>query len=311
MDLSSLLLQFFMLCKKDLDESENDGRWLLLRAKVYEEKIKAAFRLFRENGVEPILIKGWAIAREYPNPSQRVYSDIDFCVAPDLFQKCSQFVNDEEFKKLNIDLHCGLRHLDSFLWEDLFENSRLLLVGDVEFRVLCHEDHLRVLCVHWLTDGGVYKEKLLDIYYLIENGSDDFDWDRCLGGISEIRRGWVIKTIGITHRYYNLDVIGLPFFEELKDIPKWLIKTLEEEWATDTKLIPLHTLLGNRAEFWKQLKKRVPPNAIQATIDMEGKFDERPRFYYQMGSLIIRIKPFLKRVYTSLKIIVGRRKINE
>jgi hypothetical protein len=40
----------------ELSEQENENRWLILRAKVEDERIKAAFRLLRDNGIEPILI---------------------------------------------------------------------------------------------------------------------------------------------------------------------------------------------------------------------------------------------------------------
>ena len=33
----------------------------------------------------------------------------------------------------------------------------------------------------------------------------------------------------------------------------------------------------------KQIKKRIPPNPIQATIEMEGSFDARTRVQYQLG----------------------------
>lgn len=286
----------------DNKEKEDEKRWLILRTKVYEEKIKAAFGLFRANDVEPILIKGWAAAKEYPEKYQRVFSDIDLSVSPEEYDKSLKIAEGQEAKALSIDLHCGLRHLDTLEWEDLFKNSVLERIDNVEVRILRPEDHLRVLCVHWLNDGGAYKERLLDICYLLENNLKVFDWDRCFGKISKNRREWIIKTIAIAHKYYGFDISELPFAEETKLIPCWVIKTLEREWASETKLIPLHTLLGNRSEFWKQIKKRFPPNAIEATIEMEGPLDNSRRGYYQIGSVILRLKPSLQRVYNSLKI---------
>lgn len=283
-------------------EKEDEKRWLILRTKVYEEKIKSAFGLFRANNIEPILIKGWAAAGEYPEKYRRTFSDIDLCVAPEDYEKSLKLIEVGEDRKLNIDLHCGLRHLDTLEWDDLFENCVSKLLDDVEIRILRPEDHLRVLCVHWLNDGGAYRERLLDIYYLLENHSDSFDWNRCLGKISESRRQWIIKTIAVVHKYHELNLSGMPFAGELEFIPGWFTGTLEKEWASETRLIPIHTLLGNRQEFWKQVKKRFPPNAIQATIDMEGAFDDKPRIFYQIGSVLYRLKPSLARVFKALKI---------
>ncbi len=283
-------------------EGKNEERWLLLRSKLYEEKIKEAFKLFRENNIEPILIKGWAIAREYPKKHQRFYSDIDLCVSTELYKKCSELVLSEDARQFNIDLHNGLRHLDTVSFDDLFENSKLVLIDDVPIRVLRPEDHLRVLVVHWLTDGGAYKERLLDIYYLIENNKADFDWERCLGIVSQRRRQWICQTIGLVHRYYDLDVSELPIAEETKNIPVWLVKALEKEWSADVWLRPIHTILGDKKELWAQIKKRFPPNAIQATIDMEGSFDNRSRIYYQIGSVFVRMKPSIRRIYDALRL---------
>jgi Uncharacterised nucleotidyltransferase len=284
-----------------VEEDENKRRWLILRTKLHEENIKAAFKLLRGNGIEPILIKGWAAASLYPEKYQRIYNDIDLCVAPELYAEARGLVDSEEGKPLNIDLHSGLRHLDTVEWDDLYENSRILTIDNLPIRGLRPEDHLRVLCVHWLTDGGVYKEKLLDFYYLIENNRSEFDWDRCLNSVSKTRREWILKTIGLTHKYYNLDISELPFADEMRRIPPWLFKTLEKEWATKVSLKPLHTLLTNKKELWAQIKKRIPPNAIQATIEMEGKFDNSGRLFYQIGSIFVRLKPSVKRFYEVFK----------
>jgi len=288
-------------------EKEDEKRWLILRTKVYEEKIKAAFGLFRASNIEPILIKGWAAAREYPEKYRRTFSDIDLCVPPEDYEKSLKLIESGEGQKLNVDLHCGLRHLDTLEWKDLFENSVPELLDDVKVRVLRPEDHLRVLCVHWLNDGGAYKERLLDIYYLLENHTDNFDWDRCFGKISKNRRDWIIKTIAVVQKYHKLDVSKMPFGGELELIPDWFTKTLEKEWASEIKLLPLHTLLGNGREFWKQVKKRFPPNAIQSTIDMEGPFDDAPRIYYQIGSVVYRLKPSIARIFKSIKIYLLNR----
>src|SRR5258708_35044389 len=44
---------------------------------VREIEIADAFNIFREHGIEPLLIKGWSAARPYPEPGLRPYGDID------------------------------------------------------------------------------------------------------------------------------------------------------------------------------------------------------------------------------------------
>src|SRR5207237_5267267 len=48
-----------------------------LFAKIQETKVQSVFRLLRAIDVEPILIKGWAIAQLYPRPGLRPSGDID------------------------------------------------------------------------------------------------------------------------------------------------------------------------------------------------------------------------------------------
>jgi hypothetical protein len=279
------------------ENQENiDSKWFALQAKIHEEKIKKAFAIFRASGIEPILIKGWAAARFYNKESDRLYSDIDLCVEPSLFEKASETAQSEEVKKLNVDLHRGFRHLDSVSWENLFENSQLMKVVDSEIRILRPEDHLRVLCVHWLNDGGADKKKLWDIFYAVENRPESFDWDRCLETAGAKRRRWIVCTIGLAHRYLGLSLKNTPIEKEAVELPGWLISAVEKEWKSKVRLKPLQTCLTDRKKFTEQILKRIPPNPIQATVELEGHFNDRTRIFYQIGNIFSRAVPSIKRL---------------
>ena len=62
-------------------------------------------------------------------------------------------------KGLAIDVHRELRHFDTVAWEDLFANTQIIDEENARVRILRPEDHLRVLIVHWLTNGGVGPRK--------------------------------------------------------------------------------------------------------------------------------------------------------
>jgi Uncharacterised nucleotidyltransferase len=286
-------------------EENMETAWFALHSKIQEEKIKKAFEIFRANEIEPILIKGWAAARFYPSKTDRIYADIDLCVAPESFPKAEALAESRDVQKLNVDLHCGLRHLDTVAWENLYENAKLVKMTDTDtntkIRILRPEDHLRVLCVHWLTDGGEYKEKLLDIFYAVENRPDGFDWERCLEIVGEKRRRWIVCTIGLAKKYFGLSLKNTPIEKEAEDLPEWLISTVEREWKSNIRIKPLNTCLGDRKQFFEQILKRIPPNAIQATILMEGSFDRRTRIFYQFGNFFARIMPSFKRLKTALQ----------
>ena len=278
------------------EEQTNLLRLKQLNFKVHEYRIEKAWKRFENAGFKPILIKGWAAAQYYSEPSDRQFNDIDLTVKPEEFTRAEFFQNNYRGDNTAIDLHRGLRQLDTLSFDELYRRSQIVKCGQTEVRVLCREDHLRVLCVHWLIDGGAKKEKLEDIYYAVENRPAEFDWNRCLNVVSKTRRRWIVCTIALAVKYLGLDLKDTPLADETVEIPKWLIKALEKEWRSDVPLLPIHYYLTNRKELWRQIKKRIPPNPIQATIDMEGEFDNRPRMFYQAGDVFFRLKPSVKRI---------------
>lgn len=278
------------------EEQINLLRLRQLNFKVHEYRIEKAWNRFLNAGFKPFLIKGWAAAQYYDNPFDREFNDIDLVIEPEDFERAEFYQNNYREDNTAIDLHRGLRQLDTLSFDDLYERSQIVRCGQTEVRVLCPEDHLRVLCVHWLIDGGAKKEKLADIYYLVKNRSPEFDWERCLNVVSQTRRKWITCTIALAGIYLDLDLKDTPLAAEKVEIPKWLLKALEKEWQSDVLLLPIHYYLNNRRELWRQIKKRIPPNPIQATIDMEGEFDNRPRFFYQTGDIFFRLKPSVKRI---------------
>ena len=54
-----------------------------LEAGMHEPSIAEAFDRCRRAGVEPLLAKGWAVARIYPEPGLRPFGDIDLFVRPE------------------------------------------------------------------------------------------------------------------------------------------------------------------------------------------------------------------------------------
>lgn len=271
----------------------------LLNLKVQELRLEKVWQQFTEDGFHPILIKGWATALNYPNPADRLYVDVDLVFDDEEFVRAQDYINQKTLV-LAIDLHKGARHLDSLTFAELYQNSVLKPCGNTQIRVPSDEDHLRILCVHWLNDGGAYKDKLWDIYHAVNNRREDFDWDKCLNVVVEKRRKWIICAIALAHKYLELPVENLPFKKEINNIPKWVIKTVEKEWATDVRLMPLHYYLRDKKQLWKQIKKRIPPNPIQATIEVGGAFDNTPRIFYQLADIFKRLLPSWKRISESL-----------
>jgi Uncharacterised nucleotidyltransferase len=291
----------------DTIQPSDEVRWAALQSRVNEARIAEAFRVFHEGGLRPILIKGWAAARLYPPSRVRSYTDIDLGVCSAELDSARALLADDVVRsRLNIDLHDEFRHLDSVDWDVLFDNSELVDIGGTEIRILSPEDHLRVLCVHWLTDSGAHKDRLWDIYYAVDSRGRDFDWDKCLLRVSETRRKWIICTIGLAHKYLGLNIDDLPFAESARNPPAWLIRSVEREWRLGVQLRGLYDSVHDWKAFVAQLKKRIPPNPVYATVECEGEFDEGSRIPYQLKSLLKRAVPAVRKIALSITIDSGK-----
>jgi len=291
-----------LLVNKPLVKNSTDYRWQMLQLRLYEKRIIEAFDFLRQNNIEPILIKGWAAAQTYPEPYQRQFTDIDLMVSPETYSKTVDCLKNYSENYL-IDLHKGAQPLDSLPFESLYKNSITLLCQGTEIRVLCAEDHLRVLCVHWLMDGGEYKDRLWDIYHAVENRPFNFDWVKCLNVVSEKRKKWIVYTISLAHKYFGLNLQDTPLANKIDDIPEWIIKTLEKEWASEINSILLVHCLNDKKKLLQQVRRRISPNPVKATVDMEGNLDNKLQIFYQIGDIFFRLKPSVKRISKALYLI--------
>ena len=281
--------------------SETDPRWTLIKQKANEAKAVRAFELFRAHGLDPILIKGVAAALNYPTSQFRDSVDLDLAVDPDEFYRANELIHSPAAVGLSIDLHRGLRHLDLLDWADLYDNSIETELGEGTIRVLRPEDHLRILCVHWLTDGGANRHRLWDIYYAIENRPIDFDWDRCLKSAGPRRHRWIECTAAMASRSLGLDLSDTPLKGAEGRLPTWFVSTVESEWSDKTLFRPLRDSMDDLPTFLRQLRKRLPPNPIAATVLQNGSLDARTRIFYQLGSMASRSGRSLISIFEGLR----------
>ncbi|MCA1590614.1 MAG: hypothetical protein LC734_09570, partial [Acidobacteria bacterium] len=129
----------------------------------------------------------------------------------------------------------------------------------------------------------------------------DFDWDKCLLPVSPLRRKWVVSAIGLAHKYLDLNIADLPFADEAKKLPAWLINAVEAEWADPVRRVGLDTTVHDPKMFLQQIRKRLPPNPIKATIDTEGEFDDGSRLKYQIQDIFKRFKPAARNVLSTVR----------
>ena len=293
-------------------ELQEAYRFHAVRTLVREHAIKRVLTLLHREGLEPILVKGWAVARLYPEPGLRPYGDIDLVVRPEQYSFTESAISaaiaaNEIDAAYYIDLHRGFEDLDDHCFDELYSRSTLIRLDDVDVRVLSPEDHLRVLCVHLLHHNAFRPLWLCDIAAAVEGRASDFDWDRCLGR-NRRRADWVACAIGLAHELLGADVARTPVARRAERLPSWLIANVLKQWETPysmsqaplTHRAPMANYLRDPRGLLKDLRRRWP-NPIEATVYVGGPFNELPRWPFQAGECIGRTAKFVARLPRALR----------
>lgn len=292
-------------------ELQEAYRYHAVRTLVREHAIKKVLTLLYREGVPPILVKGWAAARLYPEPGLRPYGDIDLVVRPEQHSAAAAAIAaaiaaNEIETEYYIDLHRGFEGLDDHSYDELYSRSTIIKLDDVDVRVLSPEDHLRVLCVHLLHHNAFRPLWLCDIAVAVENRANDFDWERCLGG--NRRADWVACAIGLAHELLGADVINTPVDGRAKKLPTWLVANVLKQWETPysmsqapaTHQAPMTKYLRDPRGLLKDLRRRWP-QPIEATVYVRGSFNEAPRWPFQVAECIGRTATFIARLPKTLR----------
>jgi len=302
-----------------------------LSALIHEREIAYIFSLLRDAGIEPVLVKGWAIARLYPDRGLRPYGDIDICVRPDRFAKAEQALKClESLDGHYVDLHSGFAKLElwygrparglhhgqdahaTLLWDKLFERSQLVSLGEERIRVLGGEDHLRILCLHLLRSGAWRPLWLCDVAVALETLAADFDWERCLGNDPKIAE-WVACTIGLAQQLLGARSADIPVrLSAQREAPRWLAPAILRQWnrslnphAIEPALPALLAQTLEARKFFAEIYVRWD-QPVRATVAMRGRFNNWPRWPYQLGELLLHTSEVPKQLASMIV-----RRINE
>jgi hypothetical protein len=262
-----------------------------IQAAVHELSLREAIGVLRANGIEPILVKGWAIARLYPEPGLRPYGDLDLCVDPTEYQRAREIVDSARADSC-IDLHQGISELTDYTWEQVFARSLLVDLDGESIRVPCPEDHLRILCLHFLGHGAMRPLWLCDIAAALESRAANFDWDLFLGSHRR-RADWIACILRLAHELLDMSLEGVPPAVRSQPFPKWLLSAVLKEWGTPLgtraagPALPMSFYLREPWGVFRGLQERWP-NAIQATVEFGAPFNEFPRLPVQLALYLWR-----------------------
>jgi hypothetical protein len=202
-----------------------------VEAAGHEQHLQYLLPLLRAAGVEPILIKGWSVARLYPETGLRPYCDLDLCVRPDRLGAAVRVLGrTPRWEQVVVELHRGIPDLRDRTWDDAYRRSRPARLGDVDVRVLGPEDQLRLLCFHQMRHGCPAPLPLCDLAVAVESRPADFDWDYCLHG-PRARADWVRCWLGLAGRLLGARLDEPTLARRADDLPPWLAPTVLARWA--------------------------------------------------------------------------------
>jgi hypothetical protein len=281
-------------------ELEQAYRLHALQSAIHDREIEDALTLLRSASVEPILVKGWAVARLYPDAGLRPYGDLDLCAAAKQYHAARTALEKDVNKSYQVDLHRGFKTLGQNSWDEMWSRSRLVKLGDTEVRVLCPEDRLRVLCFHFLREGAWRPLWLCDIAVALETRRPDFDWD-LFAGYRERRRKWFACAIALADQLLGANLEGVPDMIRARQLPSWFLPAVLKEWElrsmSHRHTSPMNSVWRSPAHTLKLKSLRSHwPNPIEATIGVNGPFNEMPRLPFQLGNCAVRTIEFLRHV---------------
>jgi len=275
-------------------------RLLTLQAAIHENKIRKVFRVLRSVNIEPVLVKGWAAARMYPETALRPYGDIDLIVRPSDYQAAVEIAA-QDLQDCYLDFHSLPFELADRSLDKLFSRTQLVSCGDEQVRVLAHEDHYALLAIHLLKHGAWRPLWLCDVAILLESMANDFDWRLCLGH-DKRRTNWILAVTGLAR-----EILGASVNDELVSaaagsVPPWLTTSVLRQWETPfadkqqpfRHRAPIGFYLRQPRGLLADLARRWP-DQIVATITVNGTFGRRRRLRYQLGNWLLRTGRLLKR----------------
>lgn len=291
-----------------------------LSALLHERDLVDVITLFRTEDIDAILVKGWAIARRYPDPALRSYGDLDLCVAPAQFAKAQAIL--KRIQTLDgpfVDLHSGfgkigvgkqLRSKPAADWEELYSRSQIVYLDEspaeskiqspksknqssFPVRILSDEDHLRILCLHLLRSGARRPAWFCDVAVILDGLRSldfglcsSFDWEICLGR-NPVHAKWVGVAVRLAHELLGADIDQTPFRE--LQLPSWLAPAVLKQWSVDSGQWPVED--QNRKQSSRALRTLLAhwDNPIRAVAAVGGEFDERSRVGYRVAELMLRL----------------------
>jgi hypothetical protein len=243
----------------------------------------AAVAFFRGRGIEPLLIKGFAIARLYPEAALRPHTDTDLAVGEAQWERARQLLADVPPECGAVDLHGMPEEWRDRRWEELLERA-----SEVDgILIPSLEDHLRLLAIHAIKHGVFRPLWLCDLGLLLDM---EIDWkafrcgDRWLTDCATLALQLAGSLLGAR-------IDGSP--------PRWAEEAVLKEWSDPYRWPHGHDRIGSVARhhplaLMREVRRRWP-SALEATYNLRAPWSRMPRFPLQLAEVVVRKLPAIPR----------------
>ena len=258
-----------------------------LDALRHDARLKGALHVLETAGVQPVLAKGWSVARSYPSRGLRPFGDHDLFVAPGEFSAAETALAAYQGESLMVDLHMGVP-AGRGDWASVQARTHEVELGERAVRVFAPEDQLGLLGPHLLFHGAWRPLWLCDIAVLVESLSGDFDWDylcsRPKRQVDEVR-----VVVRLAHEVLGADIGRTPWADSNHRLPAWLPKATlaawsDEHYSTTTSIMlteaRLRTVLRSLRLRW--------PNPIEVTHRWGMPYNALSRLPLQLWDATVR-----------------------
>jgi hypothetical protein len=260
-----------------------------IEALLHERQLARVLGRLHAAGVEPLLGRGWAAARHYPEAGLRPYRNFDLYVGAAQCHAAHAALDGEQAPVL---LNVGCAELNDRPWSLLNERAESLPLGGGHVRVLGIEDHLRLLSLQMFGRGACRPLWLCDVAAIVESASATFDWDHFLAG-DRRRTEWVCCALVLARELIGAELGSAPPQATTRVLPQWLVNTTLRQWASRPAASPPRprevtvSRFPGPQEALRALRARWP-NAIEATIGVRGPFNAIPRLPFQLVECVSR-----------------------
>jgi hypothetical protein len=241
-------------------------------------------------------VKGWAVARLYPEPGLRPYGDIDLFVRPEWHAPAKAVLANARMVGTPVDLHTCFSDMPDRSPDQLYDRSQPVELNGVTVRVPGMEDHLRLLCLHLLRHGARRPLWLCDVGAILDALPADFDRAYCLQG-ERLRSDWVVAVLQLARELLGARLDG--WSEDILGghVPRWLVQSLLDVWGGSfqpNSSRPMAQALRRPTWLLSGARERWP-NPVEAVYCHGGSTNPPSPLPFQLTGFIQRSLTFVAR----------------